>query len=275
MPREAGTNRGGDPRDFVLHLQSLHAKIFPSAKLFQNIGRRSNGVGTQEKFYSCFFGCRDQSVRGRCISIHVGIKTLFSRYRFHPVRRCREMDVIPVIIPVGERFYIRAHYFLIFSKLLLQQFIGNFQRAVKEPADHSQCKHVLAAENIFIIQFGVLQGSFRERRDIHADRLHLLQPQLFEWLQRFEVRFIKIPFLERIVIVNHDRPFFQELRVYLKRGRVHGDQHVRLISRIVHVLRSNPHLESRDPMHRTLRGTYFCRVVGISGNFISKDRRQS
>ncbi len=61
-PAEAGANRGGDGRDFILGLEGAHAEVLMLGKLVKNVASRSDRIAAQEQLAVAALGGRDQAV---------------------------------------------------------------------------------------------------------------------------------------------------------------------------------------------------------------------
>ena len=75
------------------------------------------------------------------------------------------MSVGSVVETIVQYLNISFCYFGFLGEFLAQHFFSSSKVTVEQPANQSECKHIFATENRFVIQSGVFQALFAHGRD--------------------------------------------------------------------------------------------------------------
>ena len=128
----------------------------------QDICRWGDRITTQEEAQACFLGSGDQTIRGCLVSIHVHVDAGSGLLALDPVGRDRSVDIVSVVITIGQRLDVRLSDNRLLGELVLQHVHCRVERTLEQPANQSEGEHVLATERGFVIETKLGQSLFHE-----------------------------------------------------------------------------------------------------------------
>ena len=145
--------------------------------------------------------------------------------------------------------------------------------AIVEPADESECKHVAAFENRFIVHAAVDQAVLHHAgHGTCADAVGV-DPHFSPVVGRFEFSLCKVLFTEGVGVDDDGSTGFCKSVLCLQCGSVHGHQHIAEVAGCENLFGTDVHLESAHAGQRALRGTDVSGIVGEGADAVTDGGR--
>ena len=229
----------------------------------QHIGGRRDGVGAQIELQSGFLGGGYEAI-GRCLvarDVHVAsghlVACLYAIHIGHAAVR-----VVSIVVASLDDLDIGLGHSGLLGKLLTQEVEGDVQIAVEEPAHESECKHVAAFEDALDVHAAVLEAVLDHGGERTGNHSIGVDAHLSQVVFALEGGFLKVFGAEAVGVDDDGSARLGVSVLGLKRGRVHGHQHVALVAWCINLPCTHMHLESRHACEGTLRGSDVGRIVG-------------
>ena len=269
-----GTYRRTDAGDFILALYGLHAEVLALGEFFENDGRGGDGIRTAVERPAALFGSGDESPCRRLVAVDAAVTAFGQVGRLHVVRIGERMRIVGIVMTGLEREDIRlGNDRIAFAELVVDIFHGMLKRLVEHEEAHAQRKHVLALHDTLHIQVEPREGLFGHGRDVGDDDVVILYSQLGERVTRRESRTGHALLVERIAVDDYRGAFPQPAGVSPQGGRIHGHQHVAIVTRCLYRMVAEMYLKSRYTGHSSLRCANFGRIIRESRNAVALQGR--
>ena len=169
-------------------------------QLMQYIGCRSNGIGTQIKFQTRFFGSGNETVSCGFVAGDVHIASGRFYFTFNLISMCSGcMGVMSVVVSGADNLDIGFCNFGFLGEFLADKLFGYRQVAAEQPAYQSHCKHVAALQHGFVVHTRVGKAVFHHLGDRSGNDI-LFDAHFFNGVVRLESGLFQIRFLECVRI---------------------------------------------------------------------------
>ena len=269
---ERGTDGGADTCDLVFGLHRDHAEVLVLREFVQDVGGGCDGVATEEELQARLLGGGDETVGRGVVSAHVLVDARLLLRAFDAVSRDGGVDVVPIVVAVGQGFDVGLGDVGLLGKLGLEHRHGVVERTVEEPADEAEGEHVLTPHGGLVVEAILGQSITHHRRDGGGHELHLFrEAKLLDRVVGLELSLLQVTLGEGVRVDDDDGALAQILDVDLERGGVHGHEHIGLVTGGIDLLRAQMELEARDAEECSLRRANFGRVVGKGGDVVPEN----
>ena len=181
------------------------------------------------------------------------------------------MGVGTIVEAVGDDLDVGLEHSRLLAELAGQEVDGLLQWTVEQPEDKAQSEDVTATGNRLGIHAAVGQRGLGRFGDRHRHNLHDIgQSHLQEGVFGLELGFLQTRLDEGVLVVDEDATFLQVLGVLLEGSRIHGHQHIALITRRIDLL-AHMHLIRRNAGQRTYWSTHLGRIVWECTDLVTQD----
>ena len=230
-------------------------------QLMQYIGCRSNGIGTQIKFQTRFFGSGNETVSCGFVAGDVHIASGRFYFTFNLISMCNGcMGVMSVVVSGADNLDIGFCNFGFLGKFLAYEVFGYFQVAVEQPTHQPHCEHIAAFQHGFVVHTSVGKAVFYHFGDRSGNDI-LLDSHFFNGIVCLESRLFQIRLLECICINDDTCGRFGKLILRFQCCSVHSYQHIAFVTGGIDFLCTDVHLKTGYACQRTLRCADVCRIV--------------
>ena len=179
------------------------------------------------------------------------------------------MGVGTIVEAIGDDLEVGLKDLRLLGELGGEELLGLLQRTVEEPEYKTECENITAASHRLGIHTCIGKTCLSGFGNGNAYQLVLVgNAHLSEWIERCKLGLGKFRLDESVLIINQYSTLLEELDILLQGSRIHGNEHVALVTRSINFL-SDMYLERRYATQRTARCTHFSRIIRESGNLIS------
>ena len=195
---------------------------------------------------------RDQAERQRRVSGDVPVRSRGNLGGGHLILRAEHLRRLSVDVPRLQGVRVRLDVLGFLRKFLREPFQRRLHRPGVEPVQESQREEILAPLLFLVRELEAFERLQRQGR--YPDLVGLVAGQR-SVLQRVGVvsRLLQFALLERVGVDDDDAVLRHAGQIGPQRRRVEGDEHIRLISGRVDILRGELDLEPRHAGKRARR----------------------
>ena len=183
------------------------------------------------------------------------------------------MGVMGIVVAGMHHAYVGLSHLGFLAKLMVQELFGEFKIAVKQPAHHSQGKHVATLEDALVVHTRVFQTVFHHRGDGASHHAVGVYAQFAQIVVGEEIGLAQVVGTEAVGVDDDGGLGSRILVLGLQRSGIHRHQHVTTVTGSIYRAVADVHLESGNTRKRALRGTDVGRIIGEGTDVVAHGGR--
>ena len=125
------------------------------------------------------------------------------------------MQIVTIIKTIGQHFHVRFENSWFFPEFILKKMDGLINRAIEQPTNEPQSKHVFASQYSFVVHIITFETTLCERRKRSRNQLNGIRKlQFFERIIGQKTCLFEVFFLKRIFVENKNASFFYSIGIH-------------------------------------------------------------